>query len=332
MSDLLTDKLFIFAQKPQVSEAEKDITSLIADKELIQFKSVSLVKNGENYDSYKLIGDKNLFLKLSLDESNVFKSQINPIHSPKVLAVGSIDYGDEFFYLIEEFVDSQTVLEMGDSILSKNHNKLSAQIKEYGIESLAVPSFQEALQQRFEKSDFQKDEQYNRLVQENSENYQLLVSELTEAKDKIQREYSSKFGGNSLVHGNVSPSNLFLGNQGFVFSSWEKSFRGNRLFDLAEICFNFEVSKNVEYGLFLDLRTNEEWDSYLTLKSYWSNVRLIDLFCDYVKEVFVYNSKRDDEILKIIRLFYKNISLFENLETFKKNREQLLTFFGQSTS
>lgn len=330
---LLQDKVFTFAQNSAAQESEKEIILQIFEENSCKIPNkISVIKNAENYDSYRAdCGQESFFVRLSLDSSNTFSDWGDFLFSPKVIFKGSTSFGQEVFYVVEEFCDEIAVADIGESILARNLPKFIDQLKKIHASNKPSPNLQSFIKTRFQNSSIDKNPEYEELIKANSSNFQLLKEELDDAKRQVSQQYKSIFDGQALIHGGISPTNILLGKRGFIFTSWENSTKANPLFDVAEIDFNFQLPQETEFLLFEELKpTNFSWSDYFVLKSYWSNIRLIDLTSSYIKEVFLYDSRRQDEILKIIKLFYQNIQKFENLESFKKNRSRLLEFFGQS--
>lgn len=335
MSNLLQDKVFVFAQPSLPQDSEKEIICQIFEENNLDYPlRISVINNSENYDSYKVdTGKQAFFVRLSLDQTNPFSTWEERLFSPKIFKKGWVSFGQDIFFVIEEFCNEYPVSEIGESILSQNIDQFTSQLKKIHNSKKSECNLRSFIKNKFQKTSLDKNKEYEELIEKNSSNFSLLKEEMEDAKSQITKQYCQLFDGQSLVHGGISPSNLLLGERGFVFTSWENSTFCNPLFDIAEIEFNFQISKNTEYALFEKLNTdNLSWENYFSIKNYWAYVKLIDLTHSYIKEVFLYDSKRHNEILKIIKLFYKNIQKFEKLDSFKKNREELLNFFGQSVS
>ena len=152
MPTLLQDKVFVFAGQSKPSDSELEILQLIADQEnLGPILTAETIKNGENYDSYKLtINGQNYLTKLSLDEKNSFgyESLIldNLSHlAPKKVCCGALDFGDSIYYLITEWENAQSIQELGHSVIISEKEKLLKTLEQIHNIELPIKSFQEYL-------------------------------------------------------------------------------------------------------------------------------------------------------------------------------------------
>ncbi len=90
ISNILNDKLFVFSGSSKTTDTENEILSLIAEKEnLGEISRASLIDNGEDYDSYKLITPEGAFLaKVSLDpDIKSFEKEYQILQTVKPLKI-----------------------------------------------------------------------------------------------------------------------------------------------------------------------------------------------------------------------------------------------------
>ncbi len=334
MPTLLQDKVFVFAGRPKPSDSELEILQLIADQEnLGPISLAETIKNGENYDSYKLtIGGQNFLAKLSLDEKNDFSQESLildklPHLTPQKTARGALDFGDSIYYLITEWLDTRSLQEAGRSLIFESQDALLSSLAEVHKINLPLTTFQEYLENLFKQTSFENQEQFELLVKTNSPNYLLLKEELLSAKEEIQRNFKEIYAAKTLIHGNLSENTILVGREGFKFINWENSFCAHPLFELAAAEMNLNLGPHLEYSLVQKM--GESWEFYLQIRDFWASVSLLKNVFGFIKEVYLYEGRRQKELLELVEKFYQNTKHYEKIEVFKRNREQILALFNQ---
>lgn len=334
MSTLLQDKVFVFAGRSKPSDSELEILQLIADQEnLGPISSVETIKNGENYDSYKLtINGQGFLTKLSLDEKNSFGYESLILDSlshlaPKKVCYGALDFGDSIYYLITEWENAQSIQELGHSVIISEKEKLLKTLEEIHNIELPIKSFQEYLSELFDQTSFEKHSNFAELVEQNTENYQLLLQELESAKKNIQQNFKDYYASKTIIHGNLSENTILVGGEGFKIINWENSFCAHPLFELAIAETNFDFGESFSFSLLKD--SQYSWPQYLEIKAFWTDVFLLKVVFSFIKEIYLYGGKRHKEMLELSESFYRNSKKFEKNETFKKNKSELLKLFNQ---
>lgn len=334
MPTLLQDKVFVFAGRPKPSDSELEILQLIADQEnLGPILAAETIKNGENYDSYKLtIGTQNFLAKLSLDEKNNFGQESLILDklthlTPQKIARGALDFGDSIYYLITEWLDAQSIQEAGRSLIFESQDALLSSLAEIHKIDHPLTTFQEFLENLFKETSFENQEQFELLVKTNSPNYLLLKEELLVAKEEIQKNFKEIYAAKTLIHGNLSENTILAGREGFKFINWENSFCAHPLFELAAAEMNFNLGPQLEFSLVQKM--GESWELYLQIRDFWARVSLLKNVFGFIKEVYLYEGRRQKELLELVEKFYQNTKHYEKIEIFKKNREEILALFNQ---
>lgn len=334
MPTLLQDKVFVFAGRPKPSDSELEILQLIADQEnLGPILAAETIKNGENYDSYKLtIGTQNFLAKLSLDEKNNFGQESLILDklshlAPKKVCRGTLDFGDSIYYLITEWLDAQSLQEAGRSLIFESQDALLVSLAEVHKIDYPFTTFQEFLENLFKQTSFENQEQFELLVKTNSPNYLLLKEELLSAKEEIQKNFKEIYAAKTLIHGNLSENTILAGREGFKFINWENSFCAHPLFELAAAEMNFNLGSQLEFSLVQKM--GESWELYLQIRDFWARVSLLKNVFGFIKEVYLYEGRRQKELLELVEKFYQNTKHYEKIEIFKKNREEILALFNQ---
>lgn len=338
IDNILRDKLFVFSGSTQTTDAEHEILTLIAAKEnLGEVLRTSLIDNEENHDSYKLETLEAAFLvKITLDESyrgfdhefQILKQIESLGVAPKPIAKDQLSYGEKIFYLITSFEDGQSAEELGKSILFSNHEECLNRIKVIHQQPLSTPSLQERLQQIFAATSFENQPEFADLLKASSDNYQLLGDEIAGLKIFIQESYRDRFSGETLCHGGINPSALLLGTRKISLINWQNSFAANPLIDLSNLRMEFDFGEDFEFKLFNDYGGGYSWNEYLAIRNFWAAVKLLEYVFSYIKEIYLFRSRRQEKVLKVFSSFCRNIKFFNHIQAFQKNREALLNLFS----
>lgn len=341
IENILRDKLFVFSGSTQTTETETQILSLIVEKESLgEMFRAYLIDNEENYDSYKVKTSTGEYLvKFSLDKSyEGFKKEFDVLNSishlklsPRAVSVGELMYGDKIIYLITSFEEAQSANELGKSILFANHEECAKLIYSFHFEKYIAQSLKERVGQIFNATNFENQPEFASLIKEASDNYSLLADEITNLKQYIQDSYQEKFNGETLCHGNLSPSTVLFGPRKISFINWQNCFAACPLIDLSNLRMEFDFNEEFEYKLFqhyCSLGKPYTWDEYLAARNFWAAIKLLEYVFSYIKEIFLFRSMRQDKILKIFSSFCRNIRFFEHIPSFRKNKQELLNLFS----
>lgn len=341
ISNILNDKLFVFAGSSKTTDAENEILSLINEKEnLGGIQRVSLVDNGEDYDSYKVsTKDNNFLIKVSLDaENSIFEKEhqiLQKIQTLKIapvsIATDKIKYGDKISYLVTSFESAQSALEMGKSILPFNYEHCLERLCTLHQTALTEPTLHSSIQSVFARTSFDNQPEFADLVKVNGLNYQLLNDEILGIKEEIQQKHKTFFSTDSIIHGGITASTLLLGNSGMKLINWQNSCAANPLFDLANVKMEFEYTDEIEYKIFLkykEIAQKHSWDEYLEVRNFLSMVKLLEYVFSYIREIYLFRSNRQDKILKIFANFCRNVKFFEHIPAFRKNKDALIGLFS----
>lgn len=340
VNNILKDKLFVFSGSSQPTDTEKEILELIAESEnLGSVKKISLVSNGEDYDSYKLeTQEKNFLIKVSLDKKlKTFQKEAQTLKllspeklAPQFISQGEVKFGDKILYLVSSFENLQPASEFGVSVLLFNYEAILKRIlssQKYKSET----SLKEKLADLFERTTFGNYPEFADLISGDSDNYKLLSDEIAGLKSWIQDNYTDSFEGKGLIHTGISPSNLLLGARDMKIINWQDSCSGHSFIELSNLRMTFDYSQDFEYKVFeshKNITSAGTWDEYLQVRNFWAGVSLLDVVFSYVKEIYLYRSLRSDKILKTFHSFCRNMPLFEHIPAFQKNKEKLTELFS----
>lgn len=333
MSNLLQDKVFVFAQNPNPSESEIYFLDLVANAvNLGPINDSEIVSYGDNYDVYKTntnLGQK--LIKLSLDPKFDFTKDPEPPNGPKTFSIVNLDVGILVVAKIEDFIEGANLHELGESMVLSVWPKIAESIVQ-NSQTPANKTLNQHLKELFKKTSIDDDENLETLVKTNSSNYQLIKSGILELKQEVQTLYKPWYSADSLIHGNLSADNLFISNERVVFSSWGSSYSANVLLELAAFKMNVDFTQEVEYNMFLALKEqaslSQTWEDYIQCKTFVASYKFLECVHSFIKETFLFEGKRRGELLKLSSFFCRNLGLFNKLTGFKKHQEELLKLFS----
>lgn len=339
ISNILKDKLFVFSGPSKPSLAENEILELVCLQENLGKIQKSLtIGNGEDYDSYKVeTPDGNFLIKISLDgerilkkESDVLKSLEKTKLAPKPISCGKISYGDSLDFSVSSFEPLESCENLGKSIILFNGEALVSKLREVHKLPIVADSLEETIRQKFEKTAFDGEE-YSKLLKTNSPNFQLLNEELSLAKKQIQDSFRPEFDGNSLCHGFLKPTNVLLGARDLKVINWQHSFIANPMIELADLRMAFDFDDSFEYKMFCAYNESDKysWEEYLQARNFWASIKLVDYIFSYVREVYLFQSLRQDKMLEIFSSFCRNFRFFDHIPAFKKHKEEIVGLFSQ---
>ena len=333
MPDLLQNKVFVFANNPKPSESEIYFLDMISHgANLGKISNHEVLSYNENYDVYKVTTPTGpRVIKLSLDPKFNFKNDAEPLHGPKTISIINIDIGVPVIAKIEEFISAPTLAELGESSINFAWPTVVKAIIENSKEKHPT-SFKTYLKLLFKKTSLESNENLDVLVKTNSTNYQLIKSGAEELKKEVEQLYKPWYSANTLIHGNISSDNLFLDGEKAYISSWGNAYSAHVFLELASFNMNVNLSQSVEYNMFKSLKelsgTENSWEDYIQCKTFVASFKFLECVFSFIKETFLFEGKRRDELLKLSSYFCGNLGIFEKLSGFRKNQEELLRLFS----
>ena len=339
ISNILKDKLFVFSGPSQTSLAEKEILELISLQEnLGKIQKSQTISNGEDYDSYQISTPEGQFLvKVSLDGKRILEKENSVLRglqslkiAPTPISCGQISYGDKLDFSVTSFEPLESCESFGKSIFLFNGESIARKLREVHNSELSAESLEESIRLKFEKTSFEGEE-YASLLEKNSPNFQLLNEELSLSKAEIQNSFKEQFGGSSLCHGFLKPTNILLGARSLKIINWQNSFLANPLIELADLRMAFDVEDSFEYKVFNAYNSENKysWDEYLQARNFWASLKLVEYVFSYIREIYLFESLRQDKILEIFSSFCRNFKFFEHVSAFKKHKDEIVGLFSQ---
>ena len=333
MSNLLQDKVFVFAQNPTPSDSEIYFLDMAANAaELTGAKNYETVKHGENYDLYKADSNSGQkFIKLSLDPSYDFYKDPEPPNGPKTFKIIQFDAGIPVVAKIEDAISGQNLVEIGESALNFGWKNVVEAIVQ-NSQTSSPRTLKQHLKDLYKKTSLEEDENLRTLIETNSTNYQLVKSGILELKQEVQTLYKPWYSAETLIHGNLSADNIFFTKDRAAFSSWGSSYSGHLFLELAALKMNLDFPADLEYNMFLALKesagVSQSWEDYNQCKIFVSSYKFLECVYSFIKETFLFEGERKNELLKLSSYFCRNLGSFSKLSGFKKHQDELLKLFS----
>lgn len=333
MADLLQNKVFVFAQNPTPSESEIYFLDIVAENaNLGKIHGHEIVSYNDNYDVYKIqsnLGPK--IVKLSLDPEFNFENDPQPLNGPKTFSIVKADIGVQVVAKIEDFITAPSLAEIGESNINSGWPLVVKAIINNSKEA-HNRTLKDHLKALFKQTSLDENKNLDILVKTNSSNYQLIKKGAEELKKEVEQLYKPWHSVDTLINGNISSDNLFLDRNDAYISSWGKSYSAHVFLELAALKMNIDMPQLTEYDMFNELKrqssSENTWEDYIQCKTFVASYKFLECVFSFIKETFLFEGKRRDELLKLSSYFCRNLGLFNNLAGFRKNQEELLKLFS----
>jgi hypothetical protein len=337
-NSIIKDQTYLFeAEKDLFSDNNDIIYKICEDSNLAKPSIIEFVTSTIDFDLYKIRSNSlNYIIKYSLDEFNSsLKYEFEIISSiDKTITYQPINYnkfkfGDFIHYSIYLDQKFESIKDFGIGIFVEN---IDLFIENYF-----------SLQNKIEPELKHKDNIENFINQHSisffdedvveSINNHLDIEILKEIIDSIHSEIfllfnSNYFDKNEFCHGDLNANNIFYCYKNFKFFNLFNAFSGNMYCDLASLVINLSLNKNIEkkmFNLFVKNKTTEliadEWIEYRKCFDLVSRKIFLELLFVYLKEVYLFSSKRPSKLFEIIEIFSQNKINFLKIPIVNKNFE-----------
>jgi len=344
VENILRGKMFVSSVDSGISSGEKEFVDLIfAQENLGTVAFCAAMNHGERYDSYHVAThDANYLLRISLENSPIFDGEnkiltqfsdnvVNIV--PKLVSCNTLDiHSHPVQYQIISFERAKSAEEMGGSAILINHRPFLQTLKTLHGEKVSAPTFSDRLKQIFADTDFSANPEFEELVKQNSENYQLLNDELSAAKQHVQDSFKPHFEEDKLIHFNLSNKNILFGEDSFKIVSWADACLANPLIELARLKFSLYLDQSIEHKFFHEYNNlaggKYSWEEYVQIRDFIAAIELLEGVYSYVKEIFLYGGKRQKHMLEIFSRFCKNSKHFDVIPAFRKNKNEIVKLFS----
>ena len=298
LSSLFKHKAYAFGQ-PSDTEQDCIFAETVLKKIRPSFKvqKISLAAVCDNYDIFHILNEKDIFYKLKIslsDPNSVLKKEVTSLrslgaaHIPKYICQGNIKVGEEVDYLLTQAVQSESIRNMGRSVLSENIDQFFVNYFSFAntkpvrakytqnldtfCESL-IPENQlpdESLSAIKDYTDFDLCKDF----------FLTLRGEIKDYQGQLNEAFKHK------CHASINLDSIFYNNHFFYL-------------DILD-----QVSMGHPYVDFVDL--------------------IGELLLSYIREVYLYDSYRYDKIIEIADIFSHLYERFCIIPIFKENREFIM--------
>ena len=149
-----------------------------------------------------------------------------------------------------------------------------------------------------------------------------LKEQIVSLSNNIELPYRFK------CHGKLSLDNIFFDKTNFYFDDFECVFMGHPYIDFTDILLELGISEDIQYKLFSQFcrygEISEDREFFKKLYEIQLRKKLGDLISQYIKEIYIYDSYRYDNILNIADIFSHCYERFCKIEIFNKNRDFIM--------
>ena len=129
-------------------------------------------------------------------------------------------------------------------------------------------------------------------------------------------------------HGDLSLDNMFFDKKRFYFDNFHSVFMGHPFTDFTDLLLELGIEEENQYSILSQFCKSgdlpENRDFFDQLYQIQLRKKLGDLISNYIKEIYVYDSYRYDNILNIADIFSHCYERFCKIEIFNKNRDFIM--------
>ena len=337
IDSLFKGRAYLFS--PEMGEEEvkfaKELTKRVYPA--LKVKNIELLSVGESYDTFEIQDDQDYFFKLKVSleapcatlkkEASVMKKTFCA-SSPVYIKHGVVTIGEKMSYLLTALPPCRPLREVGRSILVETFPVFLECYKEFQETEPLTTLYKTPLRRIFNGLNLKKvlPAEVAEEVAEYTD-YDLCTSFVKELErrtfsffSKVEKETSFK------CHGNLSLDSVLHDGHYFYFDSLENACMAHPFIDLADLMLDAGVDKETERELLskmaetLDIST----DLYEDIYQMCLGKKIAELLSHYIKEVYLYNSYRQERLMAIADAFSQCYERFRSVDIFEENRHFIL--------
>lgn len=354
-SQLFTGRAFLSEKKESLFYTHKysSIINEIIKKSNLNFKChrIEELYSNENFDSYLLEDSDYLFnsklsqdgdkpvsrkikIKLSLDENcedlireSDFLNQNESLFTEKIISHGVLEGKFKVRYLLVSYEIADSLKDLGRYIIFDN-------LVSFIFTFLAFSGLKCKTSFKKHYNSFFKDRspyKFSKFIKESIEvNYGLkdVKSVFSSLKDFCQKNYEEDvFKGNSVCHGSLSKEDIIFRDGCFKFINCNKTFKSNKLFDVAFFVLNSGFKQNDVDFILYHYSLATKIDIAIVEKDFEKCMKVAvcmfytDIMHSYIIETCVFLSKRESTVLDLIESFSKSFYWLEKFDIIPEYRD-----------
>lgn len=293
------------------------------------------IDSSEDYDMYRIFTNNGaLSLKFSYEYDNKHllreiknSKKLNTPNTPKYIDGGVAEVGDNILYLLCKFHNGEPIMEVGRSYISTELDLFLEAYKNLHRCSVGRLTYK-GLNTQFIKDNNMRDifgDEQIKAIDTNSDfaKIEKLISCLKKEVNSLKSKLPDVTTG--LILGGATPSNVFVSREGVQFDDLRNLCKGHMFSDIADITLSFGLGPLVEIDIVKNFCSSLGVDYDKPLYDLFYAVELrkkcISYLIRYLKEVYLYESQRVYEIVRIIDEFSLSYERMCKIPVFKENRE-----------
>ena len=338
IENLLKEKVFVGTETVTISKEEISFIEEVLLKSSIEkenfdvseiLKSLKLIDQNTECDSYSFIFDKKLFvLKINEDDPDlVLQREYNNLNlfkgkqiSPIPCFFEQVDYSDAKVNILI------VTLESSPSLFDISEREFFQLLEPLAMNLSFVHEFTQGSRDNeldiFLKA-FIEDNDFEKIIPEDIvenfktkiPNYDKYVEFLSLIKNQVQEEIENLEQENfSLCHTNLTKSKILVKNNFFKFINFHQSFVLDPFFDLAFLCLSTGICKTdiaektllekyFKHHAFLDLNIEDAQQKLNSYKKVCFKMALSRLTSEFIFELSTYQNKRPNRLIKLIKRY-----------------------------
>lgn len=340
LSSLFKGKVYTF---PQTQNQDQDKSfALEVIKKIKPNLGISNISVGDIKDYYDVFiikddNKKTFKLKISLDDSQqVLKKEYTMTKNskssstPVSIEYGIVKIGDEITYLLVEVPPYESLGEYGRSSLLGDFESFVDSYfvfqKTKGVRTTYKTSLDKFLK-NVDPASYLPEESIEAL--KGYTDYDLckgFVSGLSEEIRKLSQEFVLPY--KYKCHGGLSVDNIFTDGRNFYFDDFKDVFMGHPYIDFIDIILDVGLPKDSQYSLLSTFCQRggivEDRTLFKSLYEIQLRKKLLILVTEYIKEVYVYDSYRYNNILSIANTFSHCYERFCKIKMFGENKDFIM--------
>ena len=335
--DIFEGKLYTLPVNRKPDSSDKELIEKIIKKDGldISLEKMELIKVGEDYDLFFIKTSDNFYsFKFSFDGDNkALKREIKLVKKlkskcvPTFVSGGSVVVGEKLLYLLCEANRSEPISDYGIGALASDFDKFLEDYSEFCNSPAHNYGFKSQTNNFVDSFDFSvlfNKEGINNI--EANTDYLLcrtIVSTLCQDIKELCRNINFDFPHN--IVGDFDTSYIYYDGLDFQFFDLKNSCRGHIFSDISNLSLTLGLSK--DYEKHISQKACEvvgiEYDREIFSVLYQIELRkkTLKLFTNYLKEVYLYESQRTEEIFRISQEFSNSYETYCQIPIVKENRQ-----------